>query len=123
MEWESKWKRLRFHRWTTIGMWLGFLPFGVAVSSLLPDKGAPYAIGAYMAGWLVNHLAAMAFLCPRCDRPFHLRVVYGNPFTRRCLWCGQEFGEEAIPGSFQDVSASPGLIDRRTRSKEKRNRS
>ena len=69
------------------GMWLGFVPIGVFVSSFeIPGLSAVFA-----PAWMTLLIMISGFVvfskCPRCNSLFHTTMLWGNPWARKCIHC------------------------------------
>ena len=71
-----------------LGIWVCAVP----VLSVIGMSGPPaWLMVGLMVGvfgsWVVLGLAHQLYRCPRCHRFFHVRGLYGNAFTSKCLNC------------------------------------
>jgi hypothetical protein len=85
--------KLRLWLW---GTWLAFLPFMAIVVAVQPPEWLLMPIGILWFGtWVVLALVHGFYRCPACRHFFNWRLLYGNPFTSRCLHCGVSISERA----------------------------
>lgn len=93
---DAEWRQYR--RWNRVfwGLWLGWVPLGLAVlrlfnhpQSMLQPLIFPVLLG-YMAATGYFGFRTMYFGCPRCGRKFFPRWRTQKPFTFRqtCRHCG-----------------------------------
>ena len=85
--------KLRLWLW---GTWLAFVPLAVIAAVLKPPESIVTPIAVFLFGsWVVHALVHVLYRCPACRRLFHLRGLYGNAFTPRCLHCGLDISQRA----------------------------
>ncbi len=78
--------RLRMWLW---GLWLAVFPFMVIAVAVQPPAWLLKPLGTIWFGtWVVLALVHGFYRCPACRHFFHLRSMYGNAFTSKCLHCG-----------------------------------
>ena len=83
---EDSWRVFRWLRGLTIGLWLGWLPFGVLVVDRLQfaaaERLAIALLLVYVASFLTAGLLLTRWPCPRCHKSF----VWNPRHRRRSLW-------------------------------------
>jgi hypothetical protein len=89
--WAKHRKRLHF----LVGLWVGWVPFGVLVTMGLRRLGilpwAPVFVVLYMLAIIVAAILWGTFRCPRCGHKFYARGPFGllqNKLARKCRNCG-----------------------------------
>lgn len=73
-------------------MWVVFilyLPVMVAAMFVFDESVIPYAAWSWMAALAVCATRVSFSKCPRCNKLFHTTMIWGDPWTRRCLHCRQ----------------------------------
>ncbi len=100
-QYAKEWKRYTNSFVLLIGLFVGYLPFGVIadylIDRLLGGNNTVMMIAAFtwMAAYGVAGLRFGSFRCPRCHEQFFCRkrfTFFGfyNPFARHCWNCGLE---------------------------------
>lgn len=105
---EAAWLDLKRRNRLAIGMFLGWIPFGMTVAMTAQALGIPErfvfpVLIAYMAGFAAAGVRAGRFPCPRCGDPFFSRAAtwywgYHNSFSSKCLNCGLPKNAPRDPG-------------------------
>ena len=97
---DPRWRRVRRWHRLSLGMWLGWLPYGAVMIGLgeraLPRLMSEILIGAYMLAFVVSGGLAAFALCPACGNTFGIggRVFrFDAPWAPRCRHCGAKIGE------------------------------
>ena len=103
------WRKYRIWRAALWTMFFTYLPVMVLVSSVArqftsSERPAMFAALAWMAIWAVCIIRVGWARCPRCCDRVHIRGLWSNPFSRRCLNCGLRIGG--------DPNRRPDLYDR-----------
>jgi hypothetical protein len=82
-------RRIRLRRRIALGLFIGFLPWGVLVLTLLPGLLALGLLLVWGAAWLVSLLLWGCSVCPRCKRWFFARTPFlrTRPFADACVNC------------------------------------
>jgi hypothetical protein len=89
-----EWNRYRRHCHLFLVVAFSWVPLGWVLPEFFP--GGLSAIGEVLFGiyaivWFVTCLYLMLrltlFMCPRCDKPYFVTWLYGNPFAGNCLHC------------------------------------
>jgi DNA-directed RNA polymerase subunit RPC12/RpoP len=81
-----------------LGLWLGWVPFGVLVLNLqdtvLPPPWSAAAMFAYLAGFAMSGLRFGATPCPHCGHRFvePMSLKFRSPWIWRCDHCGTKLG-------------------------------
>jgi hypothetical protein len=72
-----------------LGIWICAVPVLYIIGMLRPPGWlmAGLLVSVFIS-WLALVLAHQLYRCPRCRRFFHVRGLYGNAFTSKCLNCG-----------------------------------
>lgn len=85
---ERSWKRRRKVEAGLMLMIVGWIPYGVLVSTLLGNTSLEgFLIVSYMIAIAAVSGVVLYWPCPRCRQPFSAGFVH-MPFRRRCAQCG-----------------------------------
>ena len=80
-------RRIRIRRSVALGLLVAFLPFVIAVSSVVRSGAAMNVVVAIYCGLFVVALVVFGFSsCPRCHNLFFVAGL-SNPFSSRCMHC------------------------------------
>ena len=81
-------RRIRIRRYVALGLLVAFLPFVLALSSIVRSGTAMNVAVAIYLGLFVVALVMFGFSsCPRCHNLFFVSGL-SNPFSSRCMHCG-----------------------------------
>ncbi|AIF49439.1 hypothetical protein [Dyella japonica] len=85
---ESGLRRIRIRRWVSYGLFVGWLPCGIAVSKVTSSGKIDMTLAlVYMVAILISGVMVGFSICPRCKQYFFMGT-YTNTFSAKCMNCG-----------------------------------
>lgn len=107
------WRSYRVWRTAMWALFFSYLPGVTLIGGLVrqftsSDRAVVVVAFVWMVAYALCGIRVGSARCPRCRNRLHMGRSGVNPFSRRCLHCGIQVGQDPAPADDATSTSGPG---------------